>query len=129
MASATRSLALDLVAERPELRRDLARNAARLYVGLSELGLHLGPTASPIVAVAVDGVDTALRFWEGLLRRGVYVNLALPPATPGRRALLRCSVSAAHTVAQVDEAIAAFRDVMAELPGFGSGPADVAAAD
>jgi 8-amino-7-oxononanoate synthase len=33
---------------------------------------------------------------------GVYLNLALPPATPDSRPLLRTSVSAAHTDEQID---------------------------
>lgn len=110
------SRALDLVAERPDMRENLRRNAARLYDGLSAAGLMLGPTASPIVAVQLDDVATALAFWNGLLDRGIYVNLALPPATPGRQALLRTSISAAHSEAEVDRAVEAFREVAAGLP-------------
>jgi 7-keto-8-aminopelargonate synthetase-like enzyme len=50
------------------------------------------------------------------LENGVYVNLALPPATPQGVCLLRCSVCAAHTQAQLDHVLHAFRraaDVMA----------------
>ena len=110
------SAALDMMENKPELRRALSRNALQLYDGLARLGLKLGPAASPIVAVELDDLETALLFWNGLLERGVYVNLALPPATPGRRPLLRTSVSAAHSPAQIDHAIEAFRDVFAALP-------------
>lgn len=53
-------------------------------------------------------------FWEALIEQGVYVNLVLPPASPNGDALVRCSVSAAHTPEQIDQIIAAFatlRDV------------------
>jgi 8-amino-7-oxononanoate synthase len=40
--------------------------------------------------------------WNALLGGGVYLNLALPPATPNNRPLLRTSVSAAHTPDQND---------------------------
>ena len=40
--------------------------------------------------------------WNALLQNGVYLNLALPPATPDNRPLLRSSVSAAHTPEQID---------------------------
>ncbi len=110
------SRALDLIGERQEGRKSLQRHAARLYDGLSAAGLMLGPTASPIVAVQLDDTATAIAFWNGLLDRGIYVNLALPPATPGRRALLRISISAAHSTAQVDRAVETFRDVAAGLP-------------
>ena len=121
------SRALDLVVEWPEWRADLRHHAARLYDGLSAAGLMLGPTASPIVAVRLDDTATAIAFWNGLLDRGIYVNLALPPATPGRQALLRTSISAAHSTAQIDRAVAAFRDVANELPQIARRPLPVAA--
>jgi 8-amino-7-oxononanoate synthase len=36
------------------------------------------------------------------LERSIYVNMVLPPATPGGGALLRCSMSAAHSREQVE---------------------------
>jgi 8-amino-7-oxononanoate synthase len=43
----------------------------------------------------------AIHLWQALLNAGVYVNLALPPATPSGEPLLRCSVCAAHTTEQL----------------------------
>jgi 8-amino-7-oxononanoate synthase len=42
---------------------------------------------------------------------GIYVNLAVPPATPQAKSLLRLSVSAAHTEADIDRILAAFRSL------------------
>lgn len=109
------SRALELIEERPGLRADLARNAARLYDGLSAAGLALGPVASPIIALRLRDPELALAFWNRLLDRGIYVNLALPPATPRSQSLLRTSVSAAHSLAQIDGAIHAIREVAADL--------------
>jgi len=47
------------------------------------------------------------------LQAGVYVNIALPPGTPNKLCLLRCSVSAAHTDAEIDQVIATFAKVVA----------------
>ena len=79
----------------PGLRSKLAANSQRLFDGLNALGFTTGATASPIVAVAMSDTAEALAFWNGLLAQGVYLNLALPPATPDSRPLLRSSVSAA----------------------------------
>ena len=54
-----------------------------------------------MVAVHINDPALAARAWHGLLENGVYVNLALPPATPSGTALLRCSVCAAHTTEQL----------------------------
>jgi 8-amino-7-oxononanoate synthase len=101
----------------PELRVNLMRNARRLYDGLVALGFETGPEANPIVAVAMPNQEVAVVFWKMLLESGLYLNLALPPATPTNVRLLRTSVSAAHTVAQIDTALAIFADVGRRL-GF-----------
>ena len=54
-------------------------------------------------------------FWKRLLDQGLYVNLALPPATPDGSAILRSSVSAAHTTQQIDRAIGMFAMVAEDL--------------
>ena len=46
--------------------------------------------------------------WNALLRDGIYVNLAVPPATPHAMSLLRLSVSAAHTEADISQIIETF---------------------
>jgi 8-amino-7-oxononanoate synthase len=52
--------------------------------------------------------------WNQLLDHGVYVNMAIPPGTPGGLCLLRCSVSAAHTTYDIDEIIALFGAVVSK---------------
>jgi len=101
------SAALDLVVERPELRARLSANAERLYGGLSRAGFALGSMPSPIVALRMPDPVMAAIVWNRLLDAGIYVNLALPPATPGGQSLLRTSVTASHTPAQIDSAIEA----------------------
>lgn len=116
--------AFDVMAARPELRRTLVRNGETLYAGLSEAGFRVGPTPSPIVSVRLGAdTQTAIAFWSALLARGLYVNLALPPATPGREALLRTSVSAAHSEAEIDFAVEAITTVGRDLGVIGAGAA------
>jgi 8-amino-7-oxononanoate synthase len=109
--------ALARLAAAPELRRRLWANATRFYGALERAGFRLGPRISPIVAVRMPDVATAVGFWNALLRAGVYVNLTLPPATPDDQPLLRCSVIASHSEAQVDAAVACFLSVAAEWRG------------
>ena len=107
------SQALDVLQARPELRTRLMANAKALHDGLTEAGFLLGPTVSPIVSLRMpvppQGANharaIAAAFWNRLLDAGIYVNLALPPATPGNQSLLRTSVTAAHTPAQIAHAI------------------------
>lgn len=111
--------ALAALRTRPALRERLWANARRLYDGLRDLGFELGPEPSPLVAVLLGEREQALAVWSGLLERGVYVNLVLPPATPTGICLLRTSVSAAHTPEQLDrvlEAFAAVREAVLTAP-------------
>lgn len=111
----TRS-ALRAIRTRPELRARLWRNATRLREGLTQLGLQVGDTPSPVLAIRLGDRAGALAAWNGMLREGVYVNLMLPPAAPAGSSLLRMSVSAAHTDAQIDEIVRVTRKVVVEAP-------------
>jgi 8-amino-7-oxononanoate synthase len=105
--AATRE-ALHQLRLRPGLRHQLNANARRLYDGLAGLGFTLGPEPSPVVSTVMPDPETAFAFWSRLLQAGLYTNVSLPPATPKGLALLRSSVSAAHSPAQLDHAISLF---------------------
>jgi 8-amino-7-oxononanoate synthase len=109
--------ALSKLQSEPALRANLMHNARRLYDGLQAMGFETGPEANPIIAVAMPNQETAVAFWKLLLESGLYLNLAIPPATPTDVCLLRTSVSAAHTLQQIDTALATFADVGRRL-GF-----------
>ncbi len=112
---ASAKASLELVEKGGALRKRLMRNAEHLHSGLSALGFTLGGEISPVVAVVAPEVEIGVAFWRGLIDGGVYVNLALPPATPQNFTLLRCSLCAAHTTEQVDRIIEVFADVADSL--------------
>jgi 8-amino-7-oxononanoate synthase len=117
--------ALETIKQRPELRHDLWSNVRHFYDGLEQQGFLLGPEKSPIVAVRLPNAEFAVHFWNRLLALGVYVNLALPPATPGNEALLRCSVCAAHSKEQLSLIVERITEVAYET-GVIEPPAKVA---
>ena len=110
--------ALSKLQSQTHLRADLLRNSKRFYDGLTAMGFQTGPEAGPIVAVAMPDRDTAVMFWKLLMEAGLYLNLAVPPATPTQTSLLRNSISAAHTIEQIDAALAIFADVGRQLGFF-----------
>ncbi len=95
----------------PELRERLWANARHLHAGLEAQGFTLAAPPGPVVAAVFADHIEALAFWQGLLDRGVYVNLMLPPATPNGQSLVRVSLSAAHTHAQIETIITAFAEL------------------
>jgi 8-amino-7-oxononanoate synthase len=126
VASVTRGI--DAIERRLELRARLAENGRRLHAGLAAAGFPLGAEPGPILSLPMADRETAVRFWNGLLAEGVYTNLALGPATPGGRPLLRMSVSAALEAEQIDFAVAAIAGVGRALGVLGDGSTAAAAA-
>ncbi|SLN76190.1 serine palmitoyltransferase [Oceanibacterium hippocampi] len=107
--------ALECMRDRPELRTRLWENARRIHQGLEALGFETCSPASPIIALRMSDEVAALTAWRRLLDHGIYVNLAVPPGTPNGVCLLRCSVSAAHSNAQIDEILRRFGEVASEI--------------
>lgn len=102
--------ALRILAERPELRRQLWDNAEFMRQGFRSMGYRVASDDSPIVALLIGEADTTVMLWEALLEGGVYCNLFLPPATPKKGCLLRTSYTAAHSRAVLAEALEVFRE-------------------
>ena len=88
-----------------ELRNQLWDNVHTLYDGLVAQGFKLGPEYGPVVGVHLPDRMTAIGFWRAMLDAGIYVNVAVPPATPNGVSLLRCSLCAVHTKDQLQHMI------------------------
>ncbi|MEN2785669.1 aminotransferase class I/II-fold pyridoxal phosphate-dependent enzyme [Sphingomonas qilianensis] len=91
-------------------RAQLWDNARNLHGGLKALGFKLGTEKpdSAIIAIILDDQQQAVAMWQALLDGGLYVNMARPPATPAGTYLLRCSLCAEHTPAQIETVLGMF---------------------
>ncbi len=98
-------------------RAHLWENSKTLHKGLRDLGFNLGtPEAqSGIIAVIVEDMMQGAMLWQALLKNGLYVNLARPPATPQGMTLLRCSLCAEHTAEQVQKILGMFEAAGTEV--------------
>jgi 7-keto-8-aminopelargonate synthetase-like enzyme len=115
---ATSIAAVNKLAREPERRERLRENSERLFAGFKALGLETGcEDVSPVIAVKCPDEPSTIAMWNALLAAGVYVNIALPPGTPNKLCLLRCSVSAAHSHGEIDRIIHLFGDVVAKGHG------------
>ncbi|MEE9433877.1 MAG: aminotransferase class I/II-fold pyridoxal phosphate-dependent enzyme [Sphingorhabdus sp.] len=91
-------------------RAHLWENSKILHKGLMHLGFTLGTDTpqSAIIAVIMPDLEQGAMMWEALLKEGLYVNLARPPATPAGMTLLRCSLCAEHSSEQVQDILGQF---------------------
>ncbi|MBV1689882.1 aminotransferase class I/II-fold pyridoxal phosphate-dependent enzyme [Novosphingobium sp. G106] len=91
-------------------RAHLWENSRTLHKGLKDRGFQLGTDSpqSAIISVIMPDLERGAAMWEALLKEGLYVNLARPPATPANMTLLRCSLCAEHSAEQVQTIIGMF---------------------
>jgi glycine C-acetyltransferase len=106
--AATTLAILQLLNESTELRDQLMANAAYWRKGLAELGFTLQPGEHPIVPVMLGDAVLAQKFAASLLEHGVYAVGFFFPVVAQGKARIRTQMSAAHTRAELDQALAAF---------------------
>ena len=102
--------AVALLTSSDELRRRLRENTARFREGMTAAGFRITPGDHPIVPVMLGDARLAANMADDLLERGIYVIGFSFPVVPKGKARIRVQLSAAHTEAQVDRAVAAFAE-------------------
>jgi glycine C-acetyltransferase len=107
--------ALALVEQGDHLRRGLMEQAGWLRGQLAALGFTLVPGHHPIIPVMLGDASIATRMADRLLEEGTYVVGFSYPVVPKGQARIRLQLSAAHTRAQLERAVAAFATVGREM--------------
>jgi glycine C-acetyltransferase len=99
----------------PERIAALWANAEYFRNQLLELGFKPLPGETPIIPVILGETAAAIRMSDLLLAEGVFVTGFGYPVVPQGQARVRCQISASHTRADLDQALAAFRKVGRQL--------------
>lgn len=114
VAAATRASLCLLQAE--SWRRDhLAQLIAHFRTGVSQMGLQLMDSSSPIQPIILGDEVRALAFSEQLAAKGFLVIAIRPPTVAVGSSRLRITLSAEHSVAQVDALLDALSDIAASM--------------
>ena len=106
---------MQLLEQHPERVERLRGNTRYFREAIIEAGLKPIPGDTPIVPIIVGETATAIAMSDRMLARGVFVTGFGYPVVPHGTARIRCQISAAHTRADLDEAITTIRDVAREL--------------
>ncbi|MEZ5961470.1 MAG: aminotransferase class I/II-fold pyridoxal phosphate-dependent enzyme [Hyphomonadaceae bacterium] len=107
--------AVELAAKGDDLRKQLKSNMELFRNGLEAAGFDLLPGEHPIIPVMLYDAKPAVALAEELLKRGVYVIAFSYPVVPKGKARIRTQMSAAHTRAEVERAVAAFTEAKAAV--------------
>jgi 8-amino-7-oxononanoate synthase len=100
--------ALDVMEREPERVERVNAIADRMRRSLRSLGFDIGQSETPIIPIFIGDSLETMRAWRALFDAGVYVNVAIPPAVPPGKALLRTSYMATHTDEQMDRVLETF---------------------
>lgn len=112
--AATALTALKICRDDPGPRERLWRNVAHLREALRFYALACHDSDSAITAVKVGGEERARAMTTRLTRAGVFAPAVAFPIVAQGEARLRLQVSAAHELAELDEAAAALATAFAE---------------
>ncbi len=106
---------IEFVEQHPDRVTTLRENARYFRDQLKGLGFAPLPGETPIIPVILGETSAAIRMSNMLLDEGVFVTGFGFPVVPQGQARVRCQVSAAHSRADLDEALAAFKKVGTSL--------------
>jgi glycine C-acetyltransferase len=109
----------DMLAAAGDLRERLVNNTRHFRESMTQAGFDLKPGEHPICPVMLYDAPLAQQFAARLLEEGIYAIGFFFPVVPKGQARIRTQMSAAHTRAQLDRAIAAFIKVGRELKVIG----------
>ena len=107
--------ALDIIESEPERIARLWENTNYAHKLLIDEGFDLGPTESPILPIYVRDNEKTFMVTKYLQNAGVFVNPVVSPAVPSDSSLLRFSLMATHTFAQIEEAIDKINKIFKEV--------------
>ncbi|TWC33241.1 8-amino-7-oxononanoate synthase [Pseudomonas sp. SJZ079] len=96
-------------------REHLATLIQRFRAGAEAIGLSLVDSPTPIQPIMVGDSDRALRLSQMLRERGLLVTAIRPPTVPAGSARLRVTLSAAHSVAQLELLLEALAECWPQL--------------
>lgn len=106
---------LDMLEQGSELRDKLWSNANYFREQMTAAGFTLAGKNHAIIPVMLGDAKLAAEFADKMLLEGIYVIGFSFPVVPKGQARIRTQISAAHSRADIDKAIAAFIKVGKEL--------------
>jgi glycine C-acetyltransferase len=105
----------EILSSTTELRDRLEENTQYFKAHIIAAGFDIKPGDSPIVPIMLYDAALSQKFADALLKEGVYAIGFFFPVVAKGQARIRTQISAAHSKADLDKAIAAFIKVGKEL--------------
>lgn len=110
-STAVANAALDIMLEEPERIETLWELTRYALERFRSLGFEIGHTSTPIIPLFVRDNEKTFFITKEAFDRGVFINPVVSPAVAPGDTLIRFSLMATHTKAQLDEAITILYEV------------------
>ncbi len=104
-STAAVSKALDIMIAEPERQEHLWEITNFALNGFREMGCEIGHTETPIIPLFIRDNNKTFAITRDLLNEGIFVNPVVSPAVAPNDTLIRFSLMATHTKAQVEIAL------------------------
>ena len=119
VAAAART-SLQLLQQEGWRRENLQQLIAHFRVEAKNLNLPIMPSSTAIQPLLVGDEELSLQWQHKLQERGFWVSAIRPPTVPKGSARLRITLSAAHSLDDVNALLEALADIHRELPLYNS---------
>ncbi len=107
--------AVDMLEESEELVERLWQNGDFMKRELSNLGFDIGHSTTPIIPLMLGDAHLAREFSQKLMQNGVFAMAIGYPTVPQGLARIRVMNTAAHSTADLEQALSAFQTVGQQL--------------
>ncbi|HPO48314.1 MAG TPA: pyridoxal phosphate-dependent aminotransferase family protein [Paludibacteraceae bacterium] len=94
--------ALDIMLSEPERIERLWDVTHYALDGFRKMGCEIGPTTTPIIPLYIRDNEKTFAVTRALLNEGIFVNPVVSPAVAPQDTLIRFSLMATHSKAQID---------------------------
>lgn len=102
--------ALCIIEEDHHLRHRLWENTTCVKQNIHDMGFNIGDSASPIIPIILGDSEKALCLARFLFDHNLYVPAIRPPTVPKGSARLRLTVSAAHTMDDINHLVRVLKE-------------------
>jgi len=106
--------ALKLVQNGKASRETLKQNIQHFKKGAKEIGLQLWQSDTAIQPIMLGKSETAMAWSDALKQAGFWVTAIRPPTVPKNQARLRVTLSAGHTIEQIDQLLTELANIQAK---------------
>ncbi len=108
---AAANASLDIMLNEPEHMENLWKLTHYALNGFRQMGCEIGHTSTPIIPLFIRDNDLTFLIVKELFEEGIFVNPVVSPAVASQDTLIRFSLMATHTQAQLDYALEAIRKI------------------